>query len=92
MSSDTSTPRTGVIETRSIDVVPLEERHGKVWHQGPFWFTGNFVLTTMVVGFTGPSLGLSVWWTVLAVVLGAGFGTFFMAFHANQGPTMGSPR
>lgn len=89
MSSDTSTPRTGVIETRSIDVVPLAERHGKVWHQGPFWFTGNFVLTTMVVGFTGPSLGLSIWWTVLAVVLGAGFGTFFMAFHANQGPTMG---
>ena len=78
-----------MIETRSIDVVPLHERHGKVWHQGPFWFTGNFVLTTMVVGFTGPSLGLGVWYTVLAVVLGAGFGTFFMAFHANQGPTMG---
>ena len=78
-----------VIETRSIDVIPLAERHGKVWHQGPFWFTGNFVLTTLVVGFTGPVMGLGIWYTVLAVVLGAGFGTFFMAFHANQGPTMG---
>lgn len=79
----------GLIETRSIDVIPLAERHGKVWHQGPFWFTGNFVLTTLVVGFTGPAMGLGIWYTVLAIVLGVGFGTFFMAFHANQGPTMG---
>lgn len=78
-----------VIESRSIDVVPLSERHGQVWHQGPFWFAGNFVLTTLVVGFTGPTMGLSLGFSILAVVLGVGFGTFFMAFHANQGPTMG---
>ncbi|WP_342616099.1 hypothetical protein RO524_10430, partial [Pseudomonas aeruginosa] len=24
---------------RSIDYVPRHERHGKVWHQAPFWFT-----------------------------------------------------
>ncbi|MEU1203566.1 cytosine permease [Streptomyces sp. NPDC005813] len=82
----------GVIETRSIDYVPARERHGRVWHQGPFWFTGNFVLTTMVTGFIGPSLGLGLRWSVLAVVLGACFGTFFMAFHANQGPRMGLPQ
>ena len=82
----------GLIETRSIDYVPARERHGKVWHQGPFWFTGNFVLTTMVTGFIGPTLGLSLGWSVLAVVLGACFGTFFMAFHANQGPRMGLPQ
>src|SRR5699024_12373769 len=57
--------------------------------QGPFWFAGNFVLTTLVVGFTGPTMGLSLGWSVLAIVLGVGFGTFFMAFHANQGPTLG---
>ncbi|MEU3192186.1 cytosine permease [Streptomyces sp. NPDC006992] len=82
----------GVIEVRSIDYVPVRERHGKVWHQGPFWFTGNFVLTTMVTGFIGPSLGLSLGWSVAAVSLGALFGTFFMAFHANQGPRMGLPQ
>lgn len=81
-----------VIEHRSIDYVPRSERHGKVWHQGPFWFTGNFVIVTMLVGFTGPSMGLSVGWAILAVALGAGFGTFFMAFHANQGPRMGLPQ
>ncbi|MEO6826903.1 MAG: cytosine permease [Microbacteriaceae bacterium] len=81
-----------VIERRSIDYVPLAERRGTIWHQGPFWFTGNFVLPTMVVGFTGPLMGLSVSWSILAVVIGAGFGTFFMAFHANQGPRMGLPQ
>lgn len=94
MSQDSPlTPGSGpVIEKRSIDYVPRSERHGKVWHQGPFWFTGNFVILTMLVGFTGPSMGLSVGWAVLAVALGAGFGTFFMAFHANQGPRMGLPQ
>jgi NCS1 family nucleobase:cation symporter-1 len=84
--------KSGLIETHSIDYVPRAERHGKVWHQGPFWFTGNFVLPTMVAGFTGPELGLNVWFSVLAVLLGAGFGTFFMAFHANQGPRFGLPQ
>lgn len=31
-------PQAGIrgLETRSIDYVPLSERHGVVWHQGPF--------------------------------------------------------
>jgi len=81
-----------VIEQHSIDYIPWSERRGKLWHQAPFWFTGNFVLPTMVIGFTGPELGLSAGFTFLAVVLGACFGTFFMAFHANQGPRMGLPQ
>lgn len=81
-----------LVEQRSIDYVPKSERHGKLWHQGPFWFAGNFVLPTMVTGFIGPVLGLSVGWSILAVVLGVAVGTFFMAFHANQGPRMGLPQ
>jgi NCS1 family nucleobase:cation symporter-1 len=80
------------IETRSIDYVPLAERRGKVWHQGPFWFAGNFVLVTMVTGFLTAAVGLSLGWSLLAIVLGVLFGTFFMAFHANQGPRMGLPQ
>jgi NCS1 nucleoside transporter family len=80
------------IEQRSIDFIPLHERHGKVWHQAPFWFTGNFVLTTMVVGFTGPTLGLGALQAMVAIFLGVCIGTFFMAFHANQGPRMGLPQ
>ena len=92
--SDTTldSKRESVIEQHSIDYIPHSERHGKVWHQGPFWFTGNFVLPTLVTGFIGPSMGLSVWFSVLSILLGACFGTFFMAFHANQGPRMGLPQ
>ncbi|WP_069811490.1 purine-cytosine permease family protein [Streptomyces sp. TP-A0874] len=92
MSSIETASHEGVIEQHSIDYVPDAKRHGKVWHQGPFWFTGNFVLPTMVTGFVGPAMGLSLGFSVLAVVLGVGFGTFFMAFHANQGPRMGLPQ
>lgn len=67
-----------VIEVRSIDYVPPAVRHGKLWHQGPFWFTGNFVLTTLVTGFIGRSLGMALGWSVLAAVAGASFGTLFM--------------
>ena len=81
-----------LIEQRSIDYVPWRERHGKVWHQGPFWFTSNFVLVALATGFTGPLAGLGLGWTAIAVLLGAGIGTFFMAFHANQGPGLGVPQ
>lgn len=80
------------IESRAIDYIPWNERHGKVWHQGPFWFTSDFVLFTMAVGFTGPLSGLGFGWTTMATVLGSAIGTFFMAFHANQGPRMGIPQ
>ncbi|MDQ6522609.1 cytosine permease [Nocardioides sp. LHD-245] len=80
------------LETRSIDYVPQAERHGKAWQQAPFWFTGQFVPTTMVVGFVGPVLGLSLTWSLVATIAGILFGTCFMAFHANQGPTMGLPQ
>lgn len=82
----------GAIEVRSIDWVPPSERHGKVWHQGPFWFLGNFQPFTVAIGLIGPGLGLSLGWTILACVAGVLFGTTFMAFHASQGPNLGLPQ
>ncbi|MFF3343066.1 purine-cytosine permease family protein [Streptomyces flavidovirens] len=81
-----------VIESLSIQHVPFAERHGKLWKQGPFWFQGNFQPFTLSLGFIGPGLGLSVGWTVLASALGLLVGTFFMAFHASQGPRLGLPQ
>ena len=80
------------IESRSIDYVPDNERHGKVSHQGPFWFVGNFQPFTLALGFVGPSLGLSLWWSIVAGIAGIAFGTLFMAFHATQGPVLGLPQ
>ncbi|GIF08221.1 purine-cytosine permease family protein [Actinoplanes siamensis] len=81
-----------LIEVRSIDWVPDEERHGRLWHQAPLWFLGNFQYFSIPIGFIGPSMGLSLGWTILAGALGIVIGTIFMAFHASQGPTLGLPQ
>src|SRR5579863_1256733 len=81
-----------LIETRSIDYVPLAERHGRVWHLWPVWFSGDAHLATLAVGVLGVSLGGNLLWTALAVVLGCALGTFFMAFHSTQGPQLGLPQ
>ena len=80
------------IESHSIDYVPLAERHGKVWHLWPVWFTGDAHLATLAVGVLGITLGTNLFWTAVAIVLGCALGTFFMAFHSTQGPQLGLPQ
>jgi purine-cytosine permease-like protein len=82
----------GLIEKRSIDYVPLAERHGKVWHLWPVWFSGDAHLATLAVGVLGITLGGNLLWTAIAVILGCLLGTFFMAFHSTQGPQLGLPQ
>jgi len=81
-----------LIEKRSIDYVPLAERHGKVWHLWPVWFSGDAHLATVATGVVGIALGGNLIWMGTAVVSGAAFGTFFMAFHSTQGPQLGLPQ
>jgi NCS1 nucleoside transporter family len=80
------------VETRSIDYVPISERHGKVSHLGPLWFAGNAQLATLAIGAFGVAGGLSFSWSIVAIVLGALIGTLFMAFHSAQGPKLGLPQ
>lgn len=89
MACETTAKKGLHVEARSIEHIPTGERHGKPWHLAPFWFTGNFVLTTMATGFIGPSSGLLAWQAILAIVLGVAMGTLCMALHANQGPRLG---
>ncbi len=85
-------PRGSRLEVRSIDYVPLTERHGKVWHLGPLWFMSNAQIATLAVGLISISEGASLFWSVLAIVLGVLIGTLFMAFHSAQGPQLGLPQ
>ncbi|HEX5300919.1 MAG TPA: cytosine permease [Streptosporangiaceae bacterium] len=85
-------PRPGGLEVRSIDYVPLSERHGKVWHLGPLWFMSNAQIATLAVGLIRISEGASLFWSVLAIVVGVLTGTLFMAFHSAQGPQLGLPQ
>src|SRR3954465_2807324 len=86
-----STRQTG-LEVRSIDYVPLDERHGKLWHLGPLWFMGNAQIATLAVGVVGVSAGGNLFWSLAAILSGVLFGTFFMAFHSAQGPQLGLPQ
>ena len=81
-----------LIEQRSIDFVPLAERHGKVWHLWPIWFAGDAHLATLATGALGIAMGLNLIWSIVAIVGGCALGTFFMAFHAAQGPQLGLPQ
>jgi len=80
------------VEVRSIDYVPLNERHGKVWSQGPLWFMCNAQIATLAVGTFSVTRGGNLLWSLLAIVAGALVGTFFMAFHSAQGPQLGLPQ
>jgi nucleobase:cation symporter-1, NCS1 family len=95
MSVDTppsTSGRIGGVEVRSIDYVPLNERHGKVWSQGPLWFMSNAQIATLAVGVLSATAGGNLIWSLLAIVAGALLGTFFMAFHSAQGPQLGLPQ
>jgi nucleobase:cation symporter-1, NCS1 family len=84
--------RTGGLEVRSIDYVPLNERHGKIWHLGPLWFMSNAQIATLAVGLISISEGASWFWSVVSIAIGTLVGTLFMAFHSAQGPQLGLPQ
>ncbi len=90
----TATQESGIrgLEIRSIDYVPLDERHGKLWHLGPLWFMSNAQLATLAVGLISITEGGTLWWSIIAIVAGILIGTLFMAFHSAQGPQLGLPQ
>jgi nucleobase:cation symporter-1, NCS1 family len=90
----TATQERGIngLEVRSIDYVPLDERHGKLWHLGPLWFMSNAQIATLAVGLISITSGGSLWWSIIAIAAGVLIGTLFMAFHSAQGPQLGLPQ
>jgi len=81
-----------LVETRSIDYVPLAERRGEVRHLWPVWFTGDAHLATLATGAISVVGGLDLFWSSLAVIGGCVLGTVLMALHCSQGPHLGLPQ
>lgn len=80
------------LEVRSIDYVPLDERHGKVSSIGPLWFMSNAQIATLAVGLISITSGGNLIWSMIAIAVGVLVGTLFMAAHSSQGPQLGLPQ
>lgn len=81
-----------LIESRSIEWVPLNERGGNPKSLFSLWFMSNANVTTLATGMLGAALGGSFAVSALAILLGVAVGNVFTAFHSAQGPQLGLPQ
>ncbi len=81
-----------LIENRSIDFIPENERHGSVFSQFTLWFGANLQITAIVTGALAVVLGGDVFWSIIGLIIGQAFGATIMALHAAQGPKLGLPQ
>lgn len=91
MTEPVSVPES--IERRTIEHIPLDERHGRARDLFTVWFGSNIMLLTIITGALSTTVfGLPLWAGALSVVLGNVIGAVVMALHAAQGPQMGVPQ
>lgn len=81
-----------ISETRSIDYIPDNERHGHVFSQFTLWFGGNLQITAIVTGALAVVLGGDVVWSLIGLLVGQILGAAVMSLHALQGPRLGLPQ
>jgi nucleobase:cation symporter-1, NCS1 family len=81
-----------LIESRSIDYIPLNERHGRLADQATVWLASSACLLTLATGAIGITLGLGLLWTIVALTAGTVVASVLVAAHASQGPHLGLPQ
>ena len=88
-----SAPRSKpLIERRSIDYIPENERHGRLYSQFTLWLGANLQITAIVTGALAVVLGGDVFWSLIGLLIGQLAGGAVMALHAAQGPKLGLPQ
>jgi NCS1 family nucleobase:cation symporter-1 len=90
--SENHRSKAAVIETRSIDYVPDNERHGGLASQFTLWLGANLQITAIVTGALAVVLGGDVFWSLIALLVGQLLGGAVMALHGAQGPQLGLPQ
>lgn len=80
------------VETHHIDRIPAAARHGGCWQQFAFWWGGNVNVFNVVLGAVAVSIGLTLWWALIAIAAGILIGALLIALHATQGPVLGVPQ
>lgn len=91
--TEATTEQAVAVERRTVEHIPENERHGRARDLFTIWFGSNIMLLTVATGAVGTAVyGLSVWSTLIALVIGNVVGGVVMALHAAQGPQMGVPQ
>ena len=88
----TEVPRTEVprLEDKTIQPIPLNERHGKARDLFTIWFGSNIMIMTIVTGGLATTVfGLSFVPAIIGIIIGNLLGGIFMALHSAQGPQLG---
>lgn len=80
------------LEVKTIEPIPESQRHGKIRDLFTLWFSANMQITTIAIGAILATLGLSLPWILVAIILGNVIGAIFMAYHSAQGPVIGIPQ
>ncbi|MET9478559.1 cytosine permease [Streptomyces sp. NPDC002922] len=76
MAASKTNDRVGAIETRGIEPVPDNERHGQAGQMFWTWFAANISILGLPLGATLVAFrGLNIWQAILVAVVGA-FGSF----------------
>jgi nucleobase:cation symporter-1, NCS1 family len=82
-----------IIERRAIEYIPPAERHGRPNTLFTIWFASNAQITAVATGLLATVVfGLSLPWSIAAILIGNLVGCLFMAYHSVQGPRLGMPQ
>jgi len=78
------------LEDKTIQPIPLNERHGKARDLFTIWFGSNIMIMTIVTGGLATTVfGLDLVSALVGIILGNLIGAVFMALHSAQGPQLG---
>lgn len=81
-----------IIERRTIDMVPIKERHGSPFNQFTLWMAANLQITAIVDGALAVAFGTEALTAILGLLAGNILGGIVMALHSAQGPHLGLPQ
>jgi NCS1 family nucleobase:cation symporter-1 len=82
-----------LLERRAIEYIPPTERHGRPNTLFTIWFASNAQITAVATGLLATAVfGLSLTWSIAAILIGNLVGGLFMAYHSVQGPRLGMPQ
>ncbi|OBC12494.1 hypothetical protein A5784_33220 [Mycobacterium sp. 852013-50091_SCH5140682] len=87
---EVATDDVGRVETRGIDFIPAEERHGRPRDLFKVWAAANINYLYIVLGGVLTVSGLNVWQASVVVVVGNLF-WFAIGVMATSGPAAGAP-